>query len=147
MAIHKKLLDFQKLGITVEKDADNPFFKSRYTSLNEVLDKVKKPLNDMGVVIIQRPGTEYYIHDSDDMKRSSLLNGLYTVLHDTEDDTEIESFVPFIGATDMQKLGGAISYARRYALIAMLGLEDEDKDGENVVSRAKGVDKQEKPPF
>ena len=54
--ITKKLLQFQKLNISVTKDADNPFFKSKYVPLNEVLAKVKKPLNDLGVVIIQTPG-------------------------------------------------------------------------------------------
>jgi ERF superfamily protein len=123
--IYEKLLKFQKLGITVEKDADNPFFKSKYTSLNQVLEKVKKPLNDTGVLIVQQPT----VIDG--------TSGLHTVLTDTEDSSNVESFIPFVGATDMQKLGGAISYARRYALISMLGLEDEDKDGEDTVSHAK----------
>jgi len=124
--IHAKLLEFQKLGITVEKDAANPFFKSRYTSLNQVLEKVKKPLNDMGVVIVQR----------------STITGVDTELIDTEDDSKVYSFVPFVAATDMQKLGSAISYARRYALIALLCLEDSDDDGESAIAprnAAKGV--------
>lgn len=118
MAIYKKLLEFQKLGIAVTKDATNPHFKSRYASLNEVLDKVKGPLNVLGVVIVQKAGT-------------GLMTdyGLYTTLIDTEDDSEITCYVPFVGATDMQKLGGAITYARRYSLVTLLGLEDEDDDG------------------
>lgn len=118
MAIYAKLLEFQKLGITIEKDAANPFFKSRYTSLNEVLDKVKKPLNDMGIVITQ---------ESDE-------GGIMTILTDTEDETAATAYVPFVGATDMQKLGSAISYARRYALIALLCLEDADDDGESAIA-------------
>ena len=115
--ISKQLLAFQKLNITIEKDAANPFFKSSYSSLNEVLGKVKKPLNDLGVVIVQAVTTD----------------GLVTQLIDTSDDTTTSSVVPFVGATDMQKLGGAITYARRYALVALLGLEDADDDG-NVAS-------------
>jgi len=34
-----------------------------------------------------------------------------------------------IPAPDMQKLGGAITYARRYALVSMFGLESIDDDG------------------
>lgn len=134
MAIHKKLLAFQQLGITVEKDAANPFFKSRYTSLNQVLEKVKKPLNDAGIVILQRSEVEW----SDGKE----VQGIVTELIDTEDDTLVRSFVPFVGATDMQKLGSAISYARRYALIALLCLEDSDDDGESAIAprkAAKGV--------
>lgn len=111
--ITTKLLELQKSNITVERDGENPHFKSSFTTLNEVLGKVKKPLNDLGIVIIQTPTAE----------------GLQTSLVDTEDDSRVESLVPFVGATDMQKLGGAITYAKRYALIAMLGLEDVDDDG------------------
>lgn len=115
--IHKKLLEFQKLNITIEKDAINPHFKNSYSSLNEVLAKVKKPLNDMGILVVQSPT----VKDG--------VSGLWTVLLDTEDDTTVESFTPFVNTTDMQKLGGAITYARRYSLISMLGLEDADDDG------------------
>ena len=59
----------------------------------------------------------------------SVLEGLKTVLVDTETGESIGSIVPYIGTTDMQKLGGAISYARRYSLIAMFNLESEDDDG------------------
>lgn len=145
--IHKKLLEFQKLGITLKKDGTNPHFRSSYVTLNEVLEKVKKPLNDMGIVIIQSPNKE----------------GLWTKLLDTETVKSakngeievkevdwVESFTPFVGATDMQKLGGAITYARRYSLISMLGLEDEDDDGEVASGKpaAKGgVIEQDEEPF
>lgn len=111
--IYKKLLEFQKLGISIKKDKRNPHFKNDYASLNEVLDKVKTELNSRGVVIIQTPAE----------------NGLWTHLCDVESETDVKCFVPYINPTDMQKLGGAITYARRYALVSMLALEDEDDDG------------------
>jgi hypothetical protein len=117
--IYKKLLEFQKLGISIKKDKRNPHFKNEYASLNEVLDKVKGPLNELGIVIIQTPEER----------------GLETRILDTEDDSFIVSTVQFINATDMQKLGGAITYARRYALVSMLALEDEDDDGNKASAR------------
>lgn len=114
--IYKKLLEFQKKGISIKKDKMNPHFKNEYASLNEVLDKVKEPLNEQGIVIIQTPR----------------IDGLETILLDTEDDSSVVSHVPFINPTDMQKLGGAITYARRYALISMLALEDNDDDANGV---------------
>lgn len=131
--IHKKLLEFQKLGITIKKGERNPHFKNSYASLNEVLDKVKPELNKLGVVIIQKPMQLGGMMSANTTDRF----GLSTSLHDTEDDTEIESFTPFINTPDMQKLGGAITYARRYALVSMLALEDEDTDGNNAVSHDK----------
>lgn len=119
--IYKKLLTFQELGISIKKNSVNPHFKNEYADLNEVLDKVKGPLNSLGIVIIQTPTAD----------------GLRTTLVDTEDETSIQSLVPFINPTDMQKLGGAITYAKRYALIAMLALEDEDDDGNKAVSKTK----------
>ena len=111
--IYKKLLDFQKTKVTVKKGKTNPHFKNTYADLNEVLDKVTKPLNDMGVVVIQSPEAE----------------GLRTILYDTEDESKVEGFLPFVEMTNPQKIGSNLTYYRRYSLITMLGLEDEDDDG------------------
>ena len=122
--IYKKLLAFQKLGITIKKGEKNPHFKNTYANLNEVLGKVTKPLNDLGVVIIQAPTKE----------------GLLTTLVDTETEGEelsqIQGFLPFVDMANPQKIGSNLTYYRRYALVTMLGLEDEDDDG-NVASGGK----------
>lgn len=121
--IYKKLLDFQKLEISIKKSSINPHFKNAYANINEILDKVKPVLNKMGIVIIQKPKA----------------TGLLTVLYDTEDDTHIQGFLPFIQLQDAQKLGSNITYNRRYALVSMLGLEDEDDDGQKASDNAKSV--------
>jgi len=122
--IYKKLLAFQKLGITIKKGEKNPHFKNTYANLNEVLGKVTKPLNDLGVVIIQAPTKD----------------GLLTTLVDTETESEelsqIQGFLPFVDTANPQKIGSNLTYYRRYALVTMLGLEDEDDDG-NVASGGK----------
>lgn len=129
--IQAKLLKFQQQGISLEKDGANPHFHSQYVTLNEVLRKVKKPLNDLGILIVQEP----------------TVDGLMTRLVDTEDGSEVTGSLGFVGTADMQKLGGALTYARRYTLISLLGLEDDDKDGEDTVSRAKGVGDMATNPF
>lgn len=122
--IYKKLLEFQKLGITLKRDGTNPHFNSNYVTLNEVLDKVKKPLNDMGIIILQ----------------TSEKDGLRTVLLDTQPDenthgsngfleTKVECFMPYTETSTAQKLGSNLTYLRRYSLITLLGLEDSDDDG------------------
>jgi hypothetical protein len=133
--IHAKLLEFQKKGITLEKDSINPHFRSQYVSLNEVLAKVKAPLNELGIVIEQTPeenGLRTRLLDT----TSEVLGVSAAAAGHIEGRDFVECFVPFIGATDMQKLGGAITYARRYSLIAMLGLEDEDDDATVVTAKA-----------
>lgn len=131
MAIHKKLLEFQKLGISIKKTKKNPHFKSDYADLNEVLDKVKAPLNKLNVVIIQQP----------DMiqTHSGWEYGLRTTLYDIEDDTSVSGFLPYVEATTAQKLGSSNTYNRRYALVTMLGLEDNDDDGNKASERKQAV--------
>lgn len=119
--IYKKLLAFQKLGISVKKSSVNPHFKSHYADLNEVLDKVKKPLNDMGIVILFTPQAE----------------GLGTTLHDTESGTEITSFMRYVGNDNAQKTLACNTYFRRGSLVSLLGLEDEDQDGNDAVQPIK----------
>ena len=121
--IYKKLLEFQKLKISIVKGSTNPHFKNNFANLNEVLSKVTKPLNDLGVVIIQTP------------VNNDNVAGLETGLYDTEDDTHIKGFLPFTEATNPQKIGSNLTYYRRYSLVTMLGLEDEDDDG----NKASGV--------
>lgn len=135
--IQKKLLDFQRKNITLKKDGNNTYHHSKYVTLNEVLDKVKVALNELGIVVIQSPGSSH--HDCG-APTSNPVFGLRTQLVDTEDDTKIESFIPFVNATDMQKVGSAITYARRYSLVAMLGLEDEDDDGNTASARTEKKD-------
>ena len=125
--IYKKLLEFQKLGITVKKGDRNPHFKNTYANLNEVLSKVTQPLNEMGIVIVQRP-TDL---------------GLKTSLFDTEDDTSCDGFLPFTEATNPQKIGSNLTYYRRYSLVTMLGLEDEDDDGNKASGLAPAVNNNE----
>lgn len=138
MPIHSKLLEFQKKGITLKKDGTNPHFNSAYVTLNEVLDKVKKPLNDLGVLIVQRPIVKDGVH------------GLETALIDTEDDSKVECFMSYVEATTAQKLGSNNTYNRRYSLVTLLGLEDDDDDGNKASApkgKAKGVVEQTEEPF
>ncbi len=115
--IHKKLLAFQKLGIKLEKTSTNPHFNSKFAGLPEVLEKITKPLNDLGVIILQQP----------------TMTGLETRLIDVETGTDVSCFFPYVEATTPQKLGSNNTYNRRYSLITLLGLPDEDEDG-NVAS-------------
>ncbi len=118
--IYKKLLEFQKMGISVKKSGINPHFKSSYPTLNEVLDKVTEPLNNLGLVIIFSPEE----------------TGLRTSIVDVESGDKIESFMKYVGVTDAQKLLACNTYFRRGSLVALLGLSDEDDDGEKVIQVA-----------
>ena len=115
MSVIKKLAEFKKIVGGVAKDGSNPFHKSKYSTIESVLETIKIPLEQVGLCFVQCV---------DDMK-------LNTFIYDVEkEESKISSSVPLIlSKNDMQQLGSAITYARRYALVSMLGLEQDDDDG------------------
>ena len=101
---------------SVKKDANNPFFKSKYASLSNILDVVNDPLNESGLTFCQFPTD---------------TNGLTTILMHSESGEYIQATYEMTPTkNDPQGRGSAITYQRRYALAAILGLNiDEDDDG------------------
>lgn len=107
------------------KDTDNPYFKSQYADLNQVLEVVKKACTDNNFTFIQYPiGLE-----------------LKTELRHVSGE-KIEAIISLVSKDlqDPQKLGSAITYMRRYSLVCMFGLEQEDDDG----NKASGKDSTKK---
>jgi len=118
--IAKSLAKFHELMGNVAKDADNPFFKSKYAPLENILPAIKGPLKEAGLVFFQAP--TFLSEDKP---------ALGTILIDIESGEEIKTVAPLILAKqDPQGVGSAITYMRRYALVSILGLNcDEDDDG------------------
>ena len=104
-----------------KKTSANPHFRSKYADLSEVLEVAKKPLNDNGLAIMQFPTT--------DPERSELV-GVETLI--SHSSGEWIRSVLFLQLTKIgpQPAGSAITYARRYSLAAILGIAQEDDDGQ-----------------
>lgn len=103
------------------KDAANPHFKSRYADLESTWEAVRDPLVANGLCITQlveeKNGKAYLITTLGHVSGQS-----------------ISSSIPLIcGKQDMQGLGSAITYARRYGLQAILSCPSVDDDGEEAV--------------
>ncbi len=111
--VYKKLLTFQKSVEAIKKDNRNDHFKSKYFDINGLLSEVKPKLNDVGLIVLQ-------VLDGDK---------LITKIIDVEDESEISCAMALTLSTKPQEIGSWISYARRYSLQALLGLEGEDDDG------------------
>lgn len=122
----KALLNFHKEVGIVAKSSNNPFFKSKYASLPDIQEAIKEPLEKAGLVYSQLPDG---------------LNGLTTILIHADSGEWIEaSYTMTPAKNDPQGQGSAITYQRRYALGAVLGLTiDEDDDG-NAASTSKSSD-------
>lgn len=108
----------------VKKEASNPFFKSKYATLDAVVEAVKAPLLEQDIVVIQG-------------------------LQDAEGGVAIETMLlhtsgEWISSTlrlpaakeDAQGYGSACTYGRRYGLMAICGLPAEDDDGNAATATA-----------
>ena len=120
---YKKLVKFKHEMHAIKKNAKNPFFKSNYADLNQVMREIQDTLDNAGLNYTQTPQID---------EHGAFL---HTVLFDTDSgEVVLESKLKLMG-DDMQKYGGAITYARRYSLICMLGLEVEDDDGNSATGK------------
>lgn len=117
--LHTALAKAQTEFPLVKKTDANPFFKSKYAGLPSVLEVVLPILHANGLYLTQCPISE------------GERIGVRTIItHAETSDSLDSSFTMQLTKNDPQGAGSAITYARRYALVSMLGLNvDEDDDG------------------
>ena len=118
------------------KTHSNPQTRSKYADLTGIIDVAREPLTQNGLALVQAP-----YHLPGDPPTVVLVT---TVLH--ESGEWLRSVTPvnarkmvkggeYMVADDMQTIGSAITYARRYALASMLGIGQEDDDGNQASGR------------
>lgn len=108
------------------KSAANPFFKSKYADLAEVINTIKATLSKYELAYVQLPfsARDGYV-------------GVETVLmHSSGQHIKSRLELP-VSKADAQGYGSAITYARRYAIAAMVGLAQEDDDANSAVGHTK----------
>jgi hypothetical protein len=117
-SLAKALVAFQADLEPVDKNSANPFFKSKYADLTEVKTTVQPLLAKHKLAVTQWPTTldgkpalrTRIIHESGEYDEDTML------LMNAKDDP--------------QGQGSGITYAKRYAFMAALGIvADEDDDG------------------
>lgn len=134
------LLKAQKEMEGAKKDSKNPFFKSKYSDFNSVLEAVKGPLNNNGISILQP-------HRVDCVENKQYMVVETILLHESGEFLSSETQVVVAKANDPQSLGSAQTYARRYGLQSLTALPSEDDDGEKGMNRtAKPANKQASKP-
>lgn len=113
------LCNFQSAVETIKKNETNPFFHSKYASLNDILNVIRQPLADNGLSFVQFPKGKYELD---------------TMLLHTSGEWISESYQMEPTKHDPQGAGSVITYQRRYALGAILGLNIDVDDDANKAS-------------
>lgn len=112
----KALSLFQTKMDKIDKTEVNPFYKSRYAGLPSILEAIQIPMSESGLVFSQHP---------DKGELTTIL------IHAETGQYMMSSYEIHPVKVDPQGIGSAITYAKRYALTAILGLnvDEADNDG------------------
>jgi len=135
------LCEFQKHHHAAGLDGDNPFFKSKYTTLAQALSAIQ-PATEYGLCHSQL--NEYEI-----LPDGQILTIVVTkLMHVSGDEPIVSRFpVPKLPSNPKnvhQEAGSAQTYARRYGLLSVYGLANDDDDGNSLMNKPepkKGVAK------
>jgi len=117
--IQKALAKFQQSVGKIDLDGvvKTKAYEFRYATLGNIIDKIRPAMKEAGMGYTQ-------IIESDK---------IVTEIFSTEDGTSKTSTMPIAASADPKQVGASITYYRRYALVAMLGIAgEEDKDAPEV---------------
>ena len=109
-----------------DKSATNPSLRNQYADLDAVWTAIRGPLGGAELAVIQAPSIEV-------IEGSRFAVVVSEVVHSSGQWCRHECRLPVPGGNrgvnDAQAAGVAITYARRYSLLALLGVAGDDTDG------------------
>lgn len=135
-ALAKGLSAAQAKITGAKKDKKNPHTGSMYADLAGVWEACREPLTNNGLCVVQT--TEPH-----GMEGVCVVT---TLIHESGEWIRGRLFVPCVGQVrkdgrvmpiDAQTFGSALTYARRYALAAIVGVSPDDDDGEAAVRNSR----------
>lgn len=109
------------------KDANNPFFKSKYVPLENVVEAITESASKNGLSFTQFPS-------SDEVGNVTVGT---LVMHSSGEWIEYDPIKMKPVKNDPQSIGSAITYAKRYALSAIFGITSDPDDDGNEATQAK----------
>lgn len=118
----KALCEVQKTELFASTDATN-YFKKSYATLSSVWNVIRKPLTDNGLSVSQT----FDVSDGG-------VTVVTTLLH-ISGEWKSSRLYSALDKPNIQGLGSAITYLRRYSLSAMVGVCPDDDDAESAMSR------------
>jgi len=132
----KALHGFSKSCPPITKEADNPYFKSKFASLDAIQEHIKPHLIANGLVVMQ---PNIVIDGSPFVK---------TIVSHVESGESAESTFPVVvSKASPQDYGSAVSYAKRYSLSGLLNLTIQDEDDDGEAAEGRKTEKAEEKPW
>lgn len=116
------------------KGKENPHFRSRYADLGAVWEACREHLSKNGIAVIQPLAR----HDSQTVGGDAGLCTVTRLVHASGQWMEDDGIPLLLSKQDMQGLGSALTYSRRYGLMAMVGIAPEDDDGNAASAKGNG---------
>jgi len=132
-AISEALVKAQKAFGPALKSSTNPHFKSKYADLSACVEAVIDSLNNNGIALIQ------HTHDCDD---GVIVETVF--VHESGETYSAGKLHVPAAKRDAHGYCSALTYARRYSLMAACGIAPEDDDG-NAAVKTRPEPKVEKP--
>lgn len=133
------LCEFSKEVKSIEKNAKNPFYNSKYADLANILKEVKPLLARYNLSVVQSTRSDSSTSAHNAIADDFLVTVETMIMHSSGQFIVTEVTVP--GAKkeksgvklDAQTVGSAITYGRRYGLSAALNISTDDEDDGNVL--------------
>lgn len=116
------LLRAQKAITFAVKDQENPHFHSFFAGLPSVIDTAKPALNEAGISFIQTPSPS----------EAGKLALTTRLIHESGEWLEDTAVCP-LPKDDPQGYGSAMTYLRRYSLASVIGIYQDDDDGQGAI--------------
>lgn len=119
-----KILKIQEEIGVLSKDKENPFFKSKYLDINQIIANLLPLLKKYELLVMQplthwdgRPAIATNVYD---VSEEGKKNGNRPIHSD---------LITMPDISDPQKMGSSVTYYRRYSLQSLFLLQAEDDDG------------------
>jgi len=116
--IYAAFVKAQKAFNPALKSSVNPHFKSRYVGLDGCVEAVIDALNDNGIALIQ---------ETSECENGVIVETVF--IHESGESMKCGKLHVPASKMDAQGYGSALTYARRYSLMAACGIAPEDDDG------------------
>lgn len=142
--ISEALSKAQGMMSAASKDTTNTYFRSKYADLASVWEACRLPLSANGLSVVQFPslvcdetGMPLLVdvpQQSKDDQGKRMLVKVETLLSHTSGEWFLDELVVPVLHYDAQGFGSGATYARRYGLMAMVGVAPDDDDDGNSAS-------------